>query len=94
MATQKIPVASYLRFSSDNQNDNSIQYQKENILAYAYKHDYEIVDTYIDEGYSATTSNRPAFQEMIADAQKKHRWKKVLIYDFSRFARNKSDAAY
>lgn len=87
------PVVAYMRYSSNNQNYNSIEYQKEHILAYCFKHNLQLIDSYIDEGYSGTNDNRPDFQKLMAEVQTHPKWKKVLIYDFSRFARNKTDAS-
>lgn len=86
-------AAAYMRFSSDNQTENSIAYQRNAILAYAIPKGIEIVEEYIDEAYSGTTDQRPDFQRLLNDADDKPEWSMVLIYDRSRFARNHKEAA-
>ena len=85
-------VVLYMRYSSDNQNENSIAYQRGNMYAYCADKNYDIVEEYVDEAFSATTDRRPAFQKMMHDAEHHPTWTKVLVYDMSRFARNNSDA--
>ena len=58
-------VAAYLRLSKeDNENmeSNSIINQRELIEQYiSSKSDLQLVDYYIDDGYSGTNFNRPGF---------------------------------
>lgn len=63
-----IPAAAYARYSSDNRREESIEAQLRAIREYAARSGYEIINEYVDEARSATTDNRPAFQQMIADA--------------------------
>ena len=88
----KIPVASYTRFSSEGQNETSIEYQDKGIQQYCDRMGYEIVKKYSDKAFSATNDRRPDFQKMIADADTSPEWQKLIVYDFSRFSRNTSDA--
>ena len=92
MVNQKKLAVAYMRYSSDNQNENSIQYQRRAIAAYCIQHAIVLEDEYIDEAFSATSDKRPAFQKLIADAKNNPIWDMVLVYDLSRFARNNSDA--
>lgn len=46
---------------------------------------------YVDDGYSGTSANRPAFQQLIQDAQD-GKIKTILVKDFSRFARDYTEA--
>ena len=85
-------VAAYMRYSSANQDEESIKYQRAAIMAFAYQKGYFVTCEYIDEAKSGRTDKRESFQEMIADAQNSHAWSKVLVYDMSRFARNSMDA--
>ena len=89
---KKIAVASYTRFSSEGQNETSIEYQDKGIQQYCDSMGYEIVKKYSDKAFSATNDRRPDFQKMIADADTSPEWEKLIIYDFSRFSRNTSDA--
>lgn len=86
-------AVAYMRYSSDNQTENSITYQRNAILAYAVAKKIDVVDEYIDEAYSGTTDQRPAFQQLLTDAESKPAWDTVLIFDRSRFARNHKEAA-
>ena len=85
-------AVAYMRYSSDNQNENSIQYQRNSILAYCYQKNITLLHEYVDEAFTATNDRRPKFQAMIHDALNKPEWNTVLVYDLSRFARNNSDA--
>ena len=58
-------AAIYARFSSENQRDESIDAQISAIEDYARHNNIVIVKTYIDRAKSATTAERPSFQEMI-----------------------------
>jgi len=60
-------VALYARVSSDQQaeKNNSIPSQLRLLHEYALKHNMEVVKEYVDEGESALSINRPAFEEWI-----------------------------
>ena len=58
-------AAIYARYSSENQRDESIDAQIFAIEEYAKRNNIIIVATYIDRAKSATTADRPSFQEMI-----------------------------
>lgn len=85
-------VVLYARFSSHSQNEQSIEGQLKTCYDYAKKNDYNIVAEYIDRALSGTTDNRPQFQKMIEDSNKKH-FQGVLVYQLDRFARNRYDSA-
>ena len=89
---EPVEVASYTRFSSEGQNETSIEYQDSGIEQYCKRMGYVIVEKYSDKAFSATNDRRPDFRRMIHDAGNKPRWKKLIVYDFSRFSRNTSDA--
>lgn len=61
----------YARYSSDNQRKKSIEDQIRECTAYAEKNGITIVKHYIDRAISAKTDNRPEFQHMIKDSDKK-----------------------
>lgn len=64
----KIPkVSLYARFSSDNQRSESIDAQVRAMNNFCKQNHWQIVATYTDEARSATTDNRPQFQQMITD---------------------------
>lgn len=56
------------RYSSDNQREKSIEGQLRECKAFAEKNDIQIVETYIDRGFSVRTERRPDFQRMIKDS--------------------------
>lgn len=87
---EKIPVVAYMRYSSDNQNEKSIKYQRDAITAYAKS--YNIVTEYVDEACTGTNDRRAGFQKLMHDARLCPQWSKILVYDLSRFARNNNDA--
>ena len=63
-------TALYCRLSVDDELDgdsNSIVHQKEMLGEYARKNNYNNVKFYVDDGYSGTNFNRPAFKELIRD---------------------------
>ena len=68
-------VAAYLRLSKeDNENmeSNSIVNQRELIEQYiGNKSDLQLVDYYIDDGYSGTNFNRPGFRKLLQDMKNK-----------------------
>ena len=88
----KKKAVAYMRYSSDNQSDKSIEYQRAAIMDYCAQRDIEIVEEYVDEAFTGTNDRRPAFQRMMADVLKKREWDRVLIYDLSRYFRNIFDA--
>ena len=85
-------VAAYMRYSSLNQDENSIKYQRTAIKKYARSRGYLVKYEYVDEAKSGTTDKRKGFQQMMADARSNPEWSVLLVYDLSRFARNLRDA--
>lgn len=89
-------AACYIRVSTDDQTELSPASQLEALKDYADAHDYIIPEEYIfkDEGISGrTTQKRPEFNRMIAVAKTKPKpFEAVLLWKFSRFARNRTDA--
>ena len=81
----------YARYSSEMQNEQSIEGQIYDCEAYAKRHGLVIVGMYADRAVSGKTENRPQFLKMIADSDKKL-FDCVLVYKLDRFGRNKYDA--
>ncbi len=78
----------YARYSSDNQTEQSIEGQMRVCNDYAKNNNIVILDSYIDRAMTGTNDNRPAFQQMLKDSNKKL-WDYVLVYKLDRFSRNK-----
>jgi len=89
-------AAVYIRVSTEEQTEYSPDSQLKEIQAYAANHGIFISPThiYVDEGISGRKSrNRPAFQRMLSAArQQPPPFHIVLVYKFSRFARNREDS--
>lgn len=80
----------YLRLSKDDERAGesvSIENQKMLLTNYAEEEGWDIVDVYIDDGWSGTNFQRPSFQRMIADARDK-RINVIVVKDLSRLGRN------
>lgn len=54
-------AVAYARFSSENQRDESIDAQMRAINKFAEDQEIEIIKTYEDRAFSATTDDRPGF---------------------------------
>ena len=83
----------YARYSSDKQNEMSIEGQIKECRGYAKKHDLVVLSEYIDRAQSATTDKRPEFLRMISDSEDGY-FDTILVYQLDRFARNKEDSGY
>lgn len=59
----------YARISIDDANSVSINDQLAKINAYAFAQDRSVDDTFVDEGVSGKTLNRPSAQALLAKAQ-------------------------
>ena len=83
----------YARFSSEKQNEASIEGQLRECMQYAEFNNIQVVGNYIDRAQSAKTDHRPEFQHMIKDSYK-NLFDTVLVWKLDRFARNRYDSAY
>ena len=81
----------YARYSCDNQTEQSIEGQLRVCQQYAQNNDILIVDKYIDRAMTGTNDNRPDFQRMLKDSNKKQ-WDYVIVYKLDRFSRDKYEA--
>ena len=89
-ATGKYAVI-YARYSSSGQQEQSIDGQLRICHEYANKLGYTVINEYVDRAKTGTNSNRPAFQNMIADSNKQQ-FQAVIVYMVDRFARSKEDS--
>lgn len=84
----------YIRVSTDKQEEYSPESQRSLLKEYAASHDMIITDFYEEIGISGKSADkRPEFNRMIYDAGK-GRFDVILVWKFSRFARNQSEASY
>jgi site-specific DNA recombinase len=84
-------AALYLRVSTARQaeHDVSIPDQKRQGEAYCTSRGYQLVETYVEPGASATNDRRPEFQRMIeAGTSKPAPFDVVIVHSFSRFFRD------
>lgn len=77
----------YARYSSDRQDSATIETQLNECRKKAESLNIDIVDTYVDEGKSARTDERPSFQRLLQDSKKKM-FEVVIVRKYDRFARN------
>lgn len=82
----------YARFSSYGQTEQSIEGQLKDCYAFAEREGYAVVGEYIDRAKSARSDDRPDFQRMVKDAEKKQ-FQAILVWKLDRFARNRYDSA-
>ncbi|MBN8253581.1 recombinase family protein [Priestia flexa] len=82
----------YVRVSTDEQAKHgfSIAAQIEKLEAYCISQGWELVDKYIDEGYSAKDLQRPAFEKMM-DKLKQGNIDVLLVYRLDRLTRSVMD---
>lgn len=89
-------AAAYIRVSTDDQIEYSPASQLEKIREYAKRNGYILPDEYVymDEGISGRhTAKRAAFNKMIGTAKQKPKpFDAILLWKFSRFARNREDS--
>lgn len=88
---KSILAADYLRLSredGDKLESDSIRNQRSLINDFVKQHpEITLVDEYIDDGYSGTNFERPAFKRMIEDVKKK-KINCIIVKDLSRLGRN------
>lgn len=84
----------YLRYSSSNQTEQSIEGQRRVCEDYAKREGITVIREYVDRATSAShdTQKRLSFQRMIKDA-KSRTFDLVLVYKLDRFSRDRYDFA-
>lgn len=98
ISSAKYKVAGYLRLSTedgDKEVSDSIISQKsiiENKLR-ELGNEFELVDYYIDDGYTGLNTNRPSFQKMLKDIEN-GKINTIITKDLSRLSRNSFEANY
>jgi DNA invertase Pin-like site-specific DNA recombinase len=87
---QSYNVGIYARLSRDDEREGeslSIENQKEILIKHVREQRWNLVDTYLDDGYSGKDFERPGVQRLIEDA-KDGKINLILCKDLSRFGRN------
>ena len=88
--------AAYIRVSTEDQTEFSPESQREKLRQYARQHGLILPEAYIftDAGISGRRAEkRPAFMALIAAAKEKPApFSTVLVWKFSRFARNQEES--
>lgn len=96
--TFPLTAAAYIRVSTEDQMEFSPDSQLKKIQEYAKNHGLFLHDEhiFIDEGISGRSAdNRPSFLRMIQSARQKPRpFDLILVWKFSRFARNRQDSIF
>lgn len=83
-------VALYIRLSKEDENEGpsqSVQNQESLLREFVQQHRLSVFDTYVDDGWSGTSFDRPSFQRMIADIEEK-KVNMVITKDLSRLGRD------
>lgn len=88
-------VALYVRVSTTSQMEEgySIDEQKSKLESYCDIKDWHIYKVYTDGGFSGSTTERPALEQLIKDAQSKL-FDTVLVYKLDRLSRSQKDTLY
>lgn len=96
MNNLNLRIAAYVRVSTEEQAnavEGSIDNQKYRLKSFLdlknsqHKNWGEIINFYVDDGYSAKDTKRPAYQKMMSDIKRK-KVDLILITDLSRLSRN------
>ena len=83
-------AALYIRLSKEDESEGpsqSVQNQESLLREFVQQHRLSVYDTYIDDGWSGTSFDRPAFQRMITDIEEK-KVNMVITKDLSRLGRD------
>src|SRR5574344_1642267 len=89
----------YIRLSQEDRDkkyesdSESVLNQRQILTEYVNNQGFTLVDEYIDDGYSGTTFDRPGFERMITDIQKK-KINLVIVKDLSRLGRDHVKTGY
>ena len=89
---KRIPTAIYVRLSNENnghEDEESLVNQIAYVNSYILEHadEYELVDTYVDNGHTGTNFDRPDFARLMDDVNH-GKIGCIVVKDLSRFGRN------
>lgn len=83
-------AALYIRLSKEDENEGpsgSVTNQQSLLHAFVREHRLDVYDTYIDDGWSGTSFDRPGFQRMLRDIEA-GKVNMVITKDLSRLGRD------
>ena len=83
-------VALFIRLSKEDENEGpsgSVTNQQSLLHAFVREHRLDVYDTYIDDGWSGTSFDRPGFQRMLRDIEA-GKVNMVITKDLSRLGRD------
>ena len=83
-------AALYIRLSKEDESEGpsqSVQNQESLLREFVQQHQLSVYDTYVDDGWSGTSFDRPDFQRMVADIEAK-KVNMVITKDLSRLGRD------
>ena len=86
-------VGIYIRLSQEDRDkkyesdSESVINQKELLRGYVKNNNFNLIKEYVDDGFSGTDFDRPAFKEMLEDIKNK-KINCVIVKDLSRFGRD------
>lgn len=83
----------YQRISNDRQSNWSIEGQQSAIQNCCDRNQVEIVDAFVDDGYTATNFDRPDYKRLNHFIEKHHRTvDHLVVFAFDRFSRDAGEA--
>lgn len=82
-------VGMYIRLSRDDGNieSDSVVSQRNLLKQYANENNYNITEEYVDDGFTGTNFDRPAFKKMIKDIEL-GKINMIITKDLSRLGRD------
>lgn len=87
-----LPTAAYCRLSNEDTEEYSIETQIEICHDYIERNpELRLVDTYVDNGFTGTSFDRPEWKRLMTDVQN-GRIRCVVVKDLSRFGRDYIEA--
>lgn len=81
-------VVAYCRCASQIQSSADIEYQQMKIQEFADSHHWEIVEYFVDVGYSGKSFKRPDFMRMAGMVESNPEWNAILVYKESYLSRD------
>ena len=89
LGNNNFKVGIYIRLSRDDGNieSDSIVSQRSLLKQYIKENNYNLIEEYVDDGYTGTNFDRPAFKRMINDLEL-GKINMIITKDMSRLGRD------